>query len=110
TGPFCEVARFGAMPLGEARLTSAGRLPFRAIIHVAGINLLWFATERSVRGSVRNAMALAGEEGFRSIAFPLIGSGSGSMSEEKALGFMQDEFGKLDCSIDATIVVLPKRK
>ena len=39
--PFKELARFGAMKLGEAVFTNAGRFPFKGIIHVAGINLLW---------------------------------------------------------------------
>ncbi|MCP4592763.1 MAG: hypothetical protein GY842_18670 [bacterium] len=43
------------MPLGGAVLTSAGRLKYKAIVHVAGINLLWFATEKSIRASVRSA-------------------------------------------------------
>src|SRR5215469_9948912 len=58
TKPFREVARHGPIPLGGAVLTSAGRLPFRRIIHVAGIDLLWRSSEFSVRHSVRNAMTL----------------------------------------------------
>jgi O-acetyl-ADP-ribose deacetylase (regulator of RNase III) len=50
TRPFQELRRHGPIPLGGAVLTSAGRLPFRAIIHVAGINLLWRASERSIPG------------------------------------------------------------
>src|ERR1700758_190250 len=73
-GPFRELGRLGPIPLGGAVLTSAGRLPFKAIIHVAGINLLWRASERSIRDSVRNAIQLAQGRGFRSIAFPLIGA------------------------------------
>lgn len=46
--PFLEVARAGPIPLGDAVLTSAGRLPFKGIIHVAGINLLWRASELSI--------------------------------------------------------------
>jgi O-acetyl-ADP-ribose deacetylase (regulator of RNase III) len=75
TGPFKELAKHGSIPLGGAVLTSAGRLPFKGIIHVAGINMLWRASERSIRDSVRNAMALAHKKGFQSIAFPLIGAG-----------------------------------
>jgi len=75
--PFRELRRFGLLPLGGAVLTSAGRLPYKAIIHVAGINLLWRSSEYSIRESVRNALALAAEHGFESIAFPLIGAGSG---------------------------------
>src|SRR6478752_3714448 len=35
--PFREVGRLGPIPLGGAVHTSAGRLPYKAIIHVAGI-------------------------------------------------------------------------
>src|SRR4249920_319020 len=77
TGPFKEVRRHGAIPLGGAVFTSAGKLPFKGIIHVAGINMLWRASERSIRDSVKNAVCLAHEKGFKSIAIPLIGAGSG---------------------------------
>src|SRR5438046_1343761 len=50
--PFREVSLYGLLPLGGAVLTSAGRLPYKGIIHVAGINLLWRATEGSIRKSV----------------------------------------------------------
>ena len=46
--PFRELARRGPMPLGSAVLTAAGNLPYAGIIHVAGINLLWRASERSI--------------------------------------------------------------
>ncbi len=46
--PFKEIAKCGPIELGSARLTTAGRLPFKAIIHVAGINMLWVATRHSV--------------------------------------------------------------
>ena len=74
--PFREVARFGPIPLGEARVTSPGRLPFKAIIHVAGINMFWVATKYSVTHSVRNAMGIVNKMKYSSVAFPLIGAGS----------------------------------
>lgn len=89
--PFIELGGKGPIPLGGAVETGAGRLPFRAIIHVAGINLLWMSSERAVRDCVRNALAIAGERGYRSIAFPVIGAGAGGVSPEKALLFMQEE-------------------
>ncbi|MBB01639.1 MAG: Appr-1-p processing protein, partial [Planctomyces sp.] len=52
--PFRELAKHGSMPLGSAVLTSAGKLPYRGIIHVAGINMLWRASERSIRDSGTN--------------------------------------------------------
>jgi len=103
--PFKELRKHGLIPLGEAVLTSAGTLPFQGIIHVAGINLLWRASERSIRDSVRNAVNLAVEHRFESIAFPLIGAGSGSFKTSKAQGLIEDELAKLDAAIEAVIVV-----
>ena len=105
TGPFQELRKHGAIPLGGAVLTSAGRLPFQAIIHVAGINMLWRASERSIRDSVRNALALAHAKGFRSIAFPLIGAGSGGFNPERAKAIMVDELGKVDLPMEARLVM-----
>lgn len=89
--PFREVARFGPIPLGGAVLTSAGRLPYRGIIHVAGINLLWRSSEHSVRESVRSAMQIVTAENFRSVAFPLIGAGSGGGSSARIQEMMFEE-------------------
>ena len=93
-----------------AILTSAGRLPFKGIIHVAGINMLWRASDRSIRESVKNAVRLAHEKGFKSIAFPLIGSGSGGFSQEQAKALMLDELRKLDVPMTVRVVVFKKPK
>ena len=110
TVPFRELAKHGAMPLGTAVLTSAGKLPFKAIIHVAGINMLWRASERSIRDSVRNAIQVASDNGFKSIAFPLIGAGSGGFNQEQAKALMLDELSKLDVPMLVKIVVFKKAK
>lgn len=75
--PFRELGRLGTIPLGGAVETTAGKLPFKSIIHVAGINLLWRSSERSIRDSICNAIAIASAWRYRSIAIPLIGAGSG---------------------------------
>lgn len=110
TVPFKEVGRHGAIPLGGAVLTSAGRLSYKGIIHVAGINMLWRASERSIRDSVKNAMRLAKGEGFGSIAFPLIGAGSCGFNQEQAKALMIDELKKLDIQLTVKIVVFKPAK
>jgi O-acetyl-ADP-ribose deacetylase (regulator of RNase III) len=89
--PFRELARKGGIPLGGAVETNAGKLPIKSIIHVAGINLLWRSSENAIRNCVRNALLLANKRGYRSIAFPIIGSGTGGFSPERALIIMEDE-------------------
>ncbi|MBP6750284.1 MAG: macro domain-containing protein [Xanthomonadaceae bacterium] len=107
--PFVEVGRHGPIPLGETVVTSAGRLPFKAILHVAGIDMLWRASQRSIQGGVRSSMALAIREGFASVAYPVIGAGSGGIGEQRALGWMLDAFDQIDApthtSIDSPIAV-----
>ncbi len=102
--PFRALARAGIMPLGSAVLTGAGKLPFKGIIHVAGINLCWFATEYSVRQSVRSAIEIVNRDGFGSVAFPVIGSGSGNRSKQWALDLMLDELKQLSTAARVIIV------
>lgn len=94
--PFRELGRMGAIPLGGAVLTSAGRLPYRGIIHVAGINMLWRSSERSIRDSTRNAVELATRSGFRSLALPLIGAGSGGGRPEHVEQLILSELSQLE--------------
>lgn len=102
--PFEELGRLGPIPLGEARETCAGKLAYKAIIHVAGINMLWFATEYSVNQSVISAMGIVNQQGYKSVAFPLIGSGSGNRGKMWSLKIMQETFYSLN-SVSKVIVV-----
>jgi O-acetyl-ADP-ribose deacetylase (regulator of RNase III) len=102
--PFREVGRHGPIPLGQAVLTSAGKLPYRGIIHVAGINMLWQASEYSIRHCVRNAMDIVKEQSFASVAFPLIGAGSGSFNEAKALEIILDELQQIESGARVVVV------
>jgi O-acetyl-ADP-ribose deacetylase (regulator of RNase III) len=102
--PFREVARAGAIPLGGAVLTGAGRLPYRGIIHVAGIDLLWRASERSICGSVASAMTIVEERRFDSVAFPVIGAGSGGFDQDEAMGLMVETLDGIRSSARVVIV------
>lgn len=103
-GPFRELAKKGPIPLGGAVETSAGRLPHKAIIHVAGISMLWLSSEWSIRDSVCNAMQLASLKGYRSIAFPLIGAGTGGTKAERVMAIMQEALGAVEFDGEVRIV------
>lgn len=109
TQPFREVRKFGLIPLGGAVMTGAGRLSFKAIIFVAGINLLWRSSEKSVRGSVRSALDLASQKGFTSIAFPLIGAGPGGGNQDRIRNWMLEEFASDDFSGEVRLVRYARR-
>jgi len=106
--PFKELAKCGTIPLGEARLTSAGNLNFKAIIHVAGINMFWFATKKSIQKSVFSAISLAEEQKFTSIAFPLIGAGSGNRGKEFSKNIMLQAFAQLSSPLEVVLVEYKK--
>ena len=108
--PFRELAKYGPIPLGGAVHTAAGKLPFKGIIHVAGINMLWFATEKSIRQSVRSALTLAKEKGYRSIALPLIGAGTGGAAQQKTFDMIREQIEQSDFDGEVIIVKYKKSK
>jgi O-acetyl-ADP-ribose deacetylase (regulator of RNase III) len=102
--PFRELGRMGAIPLGQAVETSAGTLPFKSIIHVAGINMLWRSSERSIRDSVRNAISIAQYRGYKSLALPLIGAGSGGGKSTIVQSIIEDELTR--CQFDGEVRIV----
>ena len=104
TQPFRELQKMGPIPLGQAVHTTAGRLPYKAIIHVAGINMLWRASERSIRESVVNAVRLAERLGLSSLALPIIGAGSGGFNCKSAERIVLETLADLDSSVRVVVV------
>ena len=102
--PFRELARCGPIPLGGAVITGAGKLPFKAIIHVAGISMWWRSSEYSIRNATRNAIRLASAEKFQSVAMPLIGAGTGGSSPQNVKDIMQAELN--DCPFDGLVRIV----
>lgn len=70
--------------------------------------MLWRASEFSIRQSVRSAMEIVEREGFVSVAFPLIGAGSGSFNAAKSLAIMLEELQKIESH--ARVVVVEYRR
>ena len=106
--PFMELGRISSIPLGNAVITGSGKLPHKAIIHVAGINMMWRSSEIAIRGSVRNAIKIAMENKYRSIAFPLIGAGTGGGNKDNVLEIMRDEIYKTPYKGEVRIVIFKK--
>ncbi|MFK7999771.1 MAG: macro domain-containing protein [Polyangiales bacterium] len=107
--PFRELARHGPMALGSAAHTSAGRLPYQGIVHVAGIDMFWRASPRSVVDSARNAVRCAERRGYRSLALPLIGAGSGGFDEERSEELLLETLIDMESMISASVVRFARR-
>jgi O-acetyl-ADP-ribose deacetylase (regulator of RNase III) len=65
----------GPVPVGGAVVTTAGRLPFKGVIHVVGPQQGDGDEERKLAQGLKSAFAAADERGFSSVAFPAISSG-----------------------------------
>ena len=70
-----ECDRIGPIRLGEAAVTTAGNLKAYYVIHAASMQLGGRTTAESLRTATRNSLLRAEEKGFKTIAFPAIGTG-----------------------------------
>ena len=72
-----ECKKIGGCKTGKAVITNAGNLNVKKIIHTPGP--IWYGgvsrEEELLRGCYRNSLALAIENGLKSIAFPSISTG-----------------------------------
>jgi len=68
----------GPLPAGEAVITGAGHLPCRYVIHTVGP--VWqdgrSGEPETLARCYRNSLALAAEQGLKSLAFPSISTGA----------------------------------
>ncbi|MFD1261578.1 macro domain-containing protein [Entomomonas asaccharolytica] len=109
-GPFFELGKMGPIKLGHAVITGSGKLPYKAIIHVAGINMFWRATRYSIQQSVFSAMQIVNDRQINSVAFPIIGAGSGGFGEQGALTLMIDAFEQIESKASVSIIKFVKGK
>jgi O-acetyl-ADP-ribose deacetylase (regulator of RNase III) len=70
-----ECNEIGAIPIGGAAITGAGKLKARFVIHAASMPLGGMTTSRSLRNSTAHSLRIAGERDLASIAFPAVGTG-----------------------------------
>jgi O-acetyl-ADP-ribose deacetylase (regulator of RNase III) len=70
-----ESAALAPVPVGDAVVTGAGRLPCRFVIHAVGPVWGEGDEEAKLRGAVSAALARAEERGLASVAMPAISTG-----------------------------------
>jgi len=75
-----ECDAHGPIEVGEAALTSAGDLAARFVIHAAGMAPGGQVSDESLRSTLQASLALAEENGCRTVAFPAIGAGVGGLA------------------------------
>ena len=84
-----ECDRHGPVRVGEAAITGAGNLACRYVIHAAAMGDEP-VSERSIRDATRASLVLAAQHGIRDLAFPILGTGVGAFSFQRAVEIMID--------------------
>jgi len=67
--------REGPFPAGSAVATSAGKLPFKGVIHAVGPRQGEGDEEKKLGLALTRAFALAAAKGWESVSFPAVSSG-----------------------------------
>jgi O-acetyl-ADP-ribose deacetylase (regulator of RNase III) len=105
-----ECRTLGGCPTGQAKITKGYRLPTKWVIHTVGP--VWQGGDRGEDGLLascyRNSLALAVQNGVRTIAFPAISTGAYGFPLERATKIAMAEVTRFlasDTSIERVIFV-----
>lgn len=82
-----ESNKIGFVPVGSAVVTTAGRLPCKAVIHAVGPRMGEGNEEHKLTKAISNSLLLASQLKYRSISIPAISSG--------IFGFPKDKCAKI---------------
>ena len=69
------VLKHGPFPAGAAVVTTAGKLPFKGVIHAVGPRYGEGGEEEKLRKALLAAFACARERGWSSVSFPAVSAG-----------------------------------
>ena len=91
----------GYVPVGEAALTTAGKLPARYVIHAVGPRWGEGDEDNKLKNAVLNSLKLAARENFQSLSLPAISSGIFGFPKDRcaeiilstASGYLKDNPG-----------------
>lgn len=107
-----ECRAIGGCPTGEARLTGAGRLPARYIIHAVGP--IWrgggHGEQQLLASAYRASVQLAVSHGVRRIAFPSLSTGAYGypidLAASTALGTVAEFLRSSPATLEEVVFVL----
>jgi len=85
-----EAVEQAPISIGEAIITTAGKLKAKHVIHAAAMGLDFRTDANKIKNAVINSLKRAEELKIKSIAFPAIGTGVGHFPAENAAEIMID--------------------
>ncbi len=101
-----EAKKYAPVEIGEAVVTSAGKLKCKAVIHSPTVEAPGGrSTPEYVYKATLAALRVAREHYFKSIAFPLMGGGVGGLTPEESIKAMTRAFLEVGENLEIYIYV-----
>jgi O-acetyl-ADP-ribose deacetylase (regulator of RNase III) len=69
------IKTYGRIPVTKAVATTAGRLPYKGVIHAVGPRMGDGEEQRKIEATLMSCLAVAHAKGWESVAFPAISTG-----------------------------------
>jgi O-acetyl-ADP-ribose deacetylase len=95
-----------SLPAGSVHVTSAGTLPYKAVIHCVAGNDAHRSSEAIVRVCAVNALRAAASLGAESIAIPILGSGHAHVKLDRAVAAIADAIQASDVDLATVVLVV----
>jgi O-acetyl-ADP-ribose deacetylase (regulator of RNase III) len=95
--------------VGSVHVTSAGTLPYKAVIHCVAGDHNHVSSLPIVRACVLNALAVAAREGWKRIAMPVFGAGHARLKFEDALSAIVSAIGESKVEVEEVVIVVLDR-
>lgn len=96
----------GGLRIGSAHPTTAGKLPFKAIIHCVASNAVHLSSTEIVRLCVKNALACADSTGCRIVAMPVFATGHAGLKFDRAIAAMAEALDGAATEVERVIIVI----
>jgi O-acetyl-ADP-ribose deacetylase (regulator of RNase III) len=81
----------GFVPVGSSALTSAGKLPCRAVIHTVGPQMGEGNEEEKLNNAINSVFDLATKKGLKRVSIPAISSGTFGFPKDKCAKILVNE-------------------
>ena len=104
-----EARRCAPIEIGQAVVTSAGKLKCKAVIHAPTVEAPGGSSSFNyVYKATLAALKVAKERNLKSVAFPLMGAGVGGLTPEEAIEAMAKAFEEAGQGLEIHVYVLQK--
>jgi len=83
-----ESDKIGFVPVGQAAITTAGKLPAQYVIHTVGPRMGEGDEDSKLKNAVLSCLRLASEKGLKSIALPAVSAGIFAFPKDRCAGIL----------------------